>query len=508
MIHSIGSLRNLPANINLNSIPDYFKTNQFTTSVGFRCYYPTTINNYPVEKKGLLFVDKIKNLLKLYYFTKDATYISSSIYIGNTIKKLDWFQVVDARHNSIFNNVTDVKKLVTDKDVQTIVDRFLSTYDDTELWKSIEPKFHKDLWNQYANKQDPHIRRANEVYIATNRGVVVRGGNIHTSRRGITVRRPETGARFSVYSDGAHYIVGNLVQGNTHFYSDRKLLLQSRNRPIVQSGDAGNGNREIVIRADLRWKQMYNGRQGLKSIAYPGHAREVIVQLYNDTGGRNRKVRYNFPIRQMNIAYSDPRLYGGQIFSLIHMYLDDHLTPSNYSRNRRGSFRIFGDPQNDIVGRERHYKEYAPMHFIRGIDNWVNQDAANVHHRGDCVIDVHSIGYNSILNRYSVSAGAYDFDPIASGFAVLNTKFGQETDVDRNWLAQKMRVDPEHKMDIRPMIGFLMLGMPEGFRFDIEQQVGIHHLVDRLVSGNVWKNMWGLGDPVAEFPSIRRVWWR
>lgn len=482
MIHSIGSLRNLPANINLNSIPDYFKTNQFTTSVGFRCYYPTMINNYPVEKKGLLFVDKIKNLLKLYYFTKDATYISSSIYIGNTIKKLDWFQVVDARHNSIFNNVTDVKKLVTDKDVQTIVDRFLSTYDDTELWKSIEPKFHKDLWNQYANKQDPHIRRANEVYIATNRGVVVRGGNIHTSRRGITVRRPETGARFSVYSDGAHYIVGNLVQGNTHFYSDRKLLLQSRNRPIVQSGDAGNGNREIVIRADLRWKQMYNGRQGLKSIAYPGHAREVIVQLYTDVGGRTYIVRY-----PEAMAYFGLRRNEGE----AREYMGDRSEVELGIRGKAG----FGTQ----TARQRSYREYAPMHFIRGVYNRINQDSAIIEHHGNATIVISSIGLDNIINGRSYSAAAHPWYCIHEGIAIVDTQFGGETDQIG---AGRIAVEYHHRHH------------KGHHRVERGAKVVLRALTDRIYdcdyiwSESVWRARHGHSSPDWDIPSIRRVWWR
>ena len=491
MIHSIGSLRNLPANINLNSIPYYFKTNQFTTSVGFRCYYPTTINNYPVEKKGLLFVDKIKNLLKLYYFTKDATYISSSIYIGNTIKKLDWFQVVDARHNSIFNNVTDVKKLVTDKDVQTIVDRFLSTYDDTELWKSIEPKFHKDLWNQYANKQDPHIRRANEVYIATNRGVVVRGGNIHTSRRGITVRRPETGARFSVYSDGAHYIVGNLVQGNTHFYSDRKLLLQSRNRPIVQSGDAGNGNREIVIRADLRWKQMYNGRQGLRSIAYPGHAREVIVQLYTDVGGRTHRTRYPYPNLEL----------GATIYGKTDRYLYDRI----YDPARYG---LGGEVVNGIIGRDRGYKEYAPMHFIKGVYNRINQDTAFIEHHGNCTITLNSIGYDNIVNGRSTSGAVHDFNPLDQDMAILDERYGFATNRTRNNPRIRMRIShggggskkPSGESDRDVTIA----------GYHVYQEYGGRQLYwpMHLISESVWRSSRNLAHPVNEIPCIRRVWWR
>lgn len=487
MLHSIGSMKNLPANINLNSIPDYFKNNSFTTSVGFRCFYPSLVNNYPVEKKGLLYIDKINNLLKMYYFTKDATFISSGIYIGNTVRKIDWFQIVDGRHSSIFDDTYSSKKLVTNKDIQIIVDRFITKYDDTQLWKELESKFHKDLWNQYTNKQDPYLRRGGEVFVNTNGGVIVINNNIHGSKRGIRLRRPESGASMNVYSDGAYHIIGNLVQGNTHIHSDRKLFLQSRNRPIVQSGDAGGGNREIVIRADIRWKQMYNGRQGLKSIAYPGHAREVIVQLYNDVGGRVNRVTHPEPMRHF-VWRDRPK--------------NRHVIA--YELDVTGGKAT--NEQTDYFGRVRDYKEYAPMHFVKGIYNRINQDTAFVNHHGNCIITLDNAGRGFIEQERIPSAYPYWWMSITNRIAIVDTRYGRETD-----RSSEIRPNQGYHTGPREVEGRLASNPYTGLPWthvDIEGMSGRIYELDQIWSYNVWRNKLNMTTIGNDYPSIRRVWWR
>ena len=478
MIHSIGSMKNLPANINLNSIPDYFKNRTFTTSVGFRCYYPSLANNYPVEKNGLLFIEKINNLLKMYYFTKDVTFVSSGIYIGNAIRKIDWFQIVDGRHSSIFNTNIDSKKLVTDNDIKSVVDRFISKYDDTELWKSIEPKFHKELFNQYTNKRDPHLKRSDLVLINTNFGLVVRGNNIHTSRHGIHVRRPESGASISVYSDGAHHIIGNHVNGNTHIVSDRKLLIQSRDRPIAQNADAGGGNRDIVIRADVRWKQMYNGRQGLRSISYPEHAREVIVQLYTDVGGRVHRTQYpHAGFRWGKIPYGRTE---GALWDDIH--------PPQYG--------IGGEAVNGIIGRDRAYREFAPMHFVRGIYNRINQDTAFVEHHGNCTITINSIGYDNVVNGRSYTAVPHNFNPFDQNLAIVDERYGFATNRTR------IIMSPSDAERMKRMRGYIIKDLA------LSSERRFNYWPMNIISQSVWIASRNLGSADGDIPFIRRVWWR
>lgn len=471
MLHSIGSMKNLPADFNLNSIPDYFKDHVFTTSVGFRCYYPSLINNYPVEEKGILYINKMNDLLKIYYFTKNATYVSVGLYIGNTIRKIDWYQVIDGRHTSIYNNDITGKKFVTDNDIKTIVNTFLTRYDDTELWRMLEPKFHKDQWNGYTNKVNPHIRRGNTIVINTNNGLIVAGNDVLISKdRGLMVQSP-SGSSIRTAVTGPQDVLGLRQSSVTYINSDRKLLIQSRNRPIVQSNDAGGGNREIVIRGDLRWKQMYNGRQGLRSISYPANAREVIVQLYTDTGGRTFIVKYPEPMRFFSIRWNN-------------QYIDKHEVELGI-RGKAG----FGIQ----TARQRSYKEYAPMHFIRGIYNRINQDSAIVEHH-DNVITINSIGLNNIIEGRSVSAAAHPWYCINDRIAIVDNQFGGETDRDGIATFRMTELSSRHIN----RVGNIVLSANSGRRWD----------VDAVWSENVWRAKHGHGSPDFDIPFIRRVWWR
>ena len=484
MLHSIGSMKNLPADFNLNSIPDYFKEHIFTTSVGFRCYHPSLVNNYPVEENGILYINKMNNLLKVYYFTKNATYISTGLYIGNTVRKIDWFQVMDGRHSSIYNN-DSTKKFVTDNDVKTIVETYLTRYNDAELWSMIEPKFHKDQWNGYANKDNPHIRRGNSVIINTNNGLVVAGNNVVISRdRGLAVQSP-SGSSIRAAVSGAIDVLGARQASVSYIVSDRKLVIQSRNRPIVQSNDAGGGNREIVIRGDLRWKQMYNGRQGLRSISYPGNAREVIVQLYTDVGGRSYVVRYPEVMIFFGIRLNAPD---------NTRYMGDKHEVELGIRGKAG----FGTQ----TARQRAYREFAPMHFIKGVYNRINQDSAIIEHHGNCTIAISSIGLDNIINGRSYSAAAHPWYPVNEGIAIVDNQFGGETNIDGN-ITYEHRISNQNTYgkndrNLRRMNAKIVLRGASGRLYD----------TNYIWSENIWRARNGHGSPDGDIPYIRRVWWR
>lgn len=463
MIYSIGSMKNLPGDVSLNSIPDYFKKNVFTTSVGFRCYYPSIINNYPIEEKGILYINKLGNMLKMYYFCKNATYVSVGVYIGNTVRKIDWYQVVDSRHTSIYNRNNSAKKLVSDSDIKQIIDTFITKYDDSELWRMIEPKFKKEQWNGYTNKNNPHIWRKNTVNINTNNGLVVKGNDVVISKnRGLAVQSP-SGSSIRGWVTDPQVLYGAHQNSVTAIDSDRKLLIPSKNRPIVQSNDAGGGNREIVIRADLRWKQMYNGRQGLRSIAYPGHAREVIVQLYTDVGGRTYRTQYpELEMRTFGVVSSGT-------------YVGDRSEVS---------LGIMGKAIHGLTARQRVYREYAPMHFLKGIYNRINQDSAFIEHHGNCIITINSIGYDNIVNGRSQSAASHNWNPLNDGIAVVDTQFGGETDRDGH-------------AGGNPKANIVLKGTS-----------GRYWGVNAVWSENIWRYRHGHGNPVGDIPCIRRVWYR
>lgn len=473
MIYSIGSMKNLPGDFNLNSIPDYFKKNLFTTSVGFRCYYPSIINNYPIEEKGILYINKLGNMLKMYYFCKNATYVSVGVYIGNTVRKIDWYQVVDSRHTSMYDRTNSAKKLVSDSDIKQIIDTFITKYDDSELWRMIEPKFKKELWNGYTSKNNPHIWRRNAVIINTNNGLIVKGNNVVISKnRGLAVQSP-SGSSIRSWVTDPQDLYGAYNHSVTAISSDRKLLIQSRNRPVVQCNEAGGGNRDIVIRSDLRWKQMYNGRQGLRGISYPGHAREVIVQLYTDVGGRTHRAMHPHP------GYK----WGKLPYGRHEGWFWEDIYPPTY--------QIGGEVVNGIVGRDKGYKEYAPMHFIKGIYNRINQDTAIVEHHDNCTIGISSIGYDHLVNNRSYSAAVHDFNPFNHDMAMVDERYGFATN--------RTRIIPGQTENRgRNVIKDLALSTHRRDNF-----WPMH-----IISESVWRGNNDLAHPVHDIPYIRRVWWR
>ena len=474
MIYSIGSMKNLPSDFNLNSIPDYFKKNVFTTSVGFRCYYPSIINNYPIEEKGILYINKLGNMLKMYYFCKNATYVSVGVYIGNTVRKIDWYQVVDSRHTSIYDRNNSAKKLVSDNNIKQIIDTFITKYDDSELWRMIEPKFKKEHWNGYTNKNNPHIWRKNAVIINTNNGLIVKGSNVVISKnRGLSVQSP-SGSSIRSWVTDPQVLYGVQQKSVTAINSDRKLLIQSRNRPIVQSNDAGGGNREIVIRSDVRWKQMYNGRQGLRSISYPANAREVIVQLYTDVGGRNYRAMHPHPAYRLGLLP----------YGKTDGYFWEDIYPPN--------FQIGGEVVNGVIGRDRGYKEYAPMHFIKGLYNRINQDAAFIEHRSDCTITLNSIGYDNIVNNRSLSAAVHDFNPLNQDMTIVDERYGFAT--NRNRIIPGQVRNPRRGQIIKDLA--------------ISVNRRDNYWPMNIISESVWRNNSNLANPVYDIPYIRRVWWR
>ena len=476
MLYSIGSMKNLPADFNLNSIPDFFKQRIFSTSVGFRCYFPSLRNNYPVEEKGILYINKMNDMLKIYYFTRSATYVSVGIYIGNTIRKIEWYQVMDGRHSSVYDSKIIGKKFVSDSDVKEIVNTFLTRYDDTELWNLIDTKFHKDQWKGYTNKHDPHIRRGKVVSINTNEGVVVGKQDVVTSKdRGIAVFA-NNGSAMAVFATGERNILGHHQKSTTYIHTDRKLLIQSRNRPVVRGNDAGQGgNKEIVIRADIRWKQLYNGRQGLKDISYPPQAREVIVQLYNDVAGRVHRSQYPHP------GYR----WGLIPFGRTEGALWDDIHPPQY--------QIGGEAVSGIMGRDRDYKEYAPMHFVRGIYNRINQDTAFVEHHGDCRITISNIGYDSIVNGRSYSAMPHNFNPFDQDMALVDERYGFSTNRTR-----ELPKPQYNSRGYKPIHKTLTLSTMRRYNF----------WPFHILSESVWRSTRNLGAPHIDTPSIRRVWWR
>lgn len=361
-----GTIKNLPGNINLRDLNSYLD-DTFNTNVGFRCLTPSKVMGYPTSDIGFLIVSRKEKLVQLTYITTKATYVSGLILRDNGNRTpVAWIQKIDGRQKSIANYKSDVLYLITDKDIQDIIERYIIPFDDSELWTLIEDKITKEKANLYTTSQNPVLSRQSGMVFETTKGIWIAGNNVIAgsanvnekndgfhkgSRAGLIVSRSSwvSGDIMMAYASGKKTLYGNPVESEAVMKAGRVLILKSRNRPILSTfGDiSADKNREIVIRADVRWKLFYNGRDGFKDVAYPAHAREVLVQMYTDVGGRIHKNRAN------------------------------------------------------VYWRDLRYCEFEPMHFIKGINNVVVQDTGFCYHHSDATVHVRHIGADHVINQRS-----------------------------------------------------------------------------------------------------------
>ena len=82
MIRTLGNLKNIPLNTDLN---DLFLLDEEIG--GYRCLYPNTQLNYPVNDTGYLIITKAKNVGEMLYVTKRSIY-RRSFYIKNNQAKI------------------------------------------------------------------------------------------------------------------------------------------------------------------------------------------------------------------------------------------------------------------------------------------------------------------------------------------------------------------------------------------------------------------------------------
>lgn len=371
-----GSIKNLPGNIDLRNLNSYLDNTKFMTNIGFRCLNPSKLMNYPSNDIGFLIVSRKDKIMQLTYITVKATYVSG--YINNndgSRLNINWIQQIDGRHKSSLSYIPDILGMVTDTDIQTIIREYILPFDDAELWAGISDKITKERAAQFSSTVNPNLDRRNGTTFEATKGFWVKGNNIIAgSINSGTGTTPMKGSMSGLILSRSSYVSGDIgmifARGKTRIYnidfegevivkSSRVAVLKCRNRPILSTlGEiSADKNREVALRSDVRWKIFYNGRDNFKDMAYPAHAREVLVQLYTDIGGR------------------------------IH-------------RNNAG-----------IYWRDPMYCEFEPMHFIRGIYNVINQDSGFCYHHGDATIHIRHIGAGHIINaRAYRTASKYEGD--------------------------------------------------------------------------------------------------
>lgn len=368
----IGTVRNLPRGLDLRSLHRYLKDIPFRTSVGFRCLYPDKSLNYPINAIGFLLVTRVNKAMELTYATAEATYVSGIIQLDNTthLKEIPWLQLADGRHKVGSNNVSmDRLSILTDTEIKELIDKYILPFDDKALWEALADKLTKERMDLYTTSWDPNIERSNGTTLGTDRGMIVTNHNVIA---GTTNGDPTSGLKvllrngsmvMAANSQLRPVIYGHQFEGDTRITGNGKMVIRCQHRPVLSTfGEiTQDKNREVALRVDLRWKLFYNGRQGIKDMSYPAHAREVLVQLYTDVGGR------------------------------IH-------------RNNAGA-----------LWRDELYAEFEPMHFIRGVYNVVNQDSGFCYHHSDATIHIRHIGGDHINNGRAYRTKIENNGPIGQG---------------------------------------------------------------------------------------------
>lgn len=348
MIKSIGNLKNMPADVDLSTLAARYNRKNINDSIIFDCKYPSLSRGYPTTTKGLLEIQNSFGSFLLTYYTTDRTF-KASMKSNNTLKtQLDWKVVPDGRGIGALPFGAE-KNAVSKGNLQNFIRTYAQPYTKgEELKQMLAGKVDVSEYNGYAKNfgrtelgRDGLNINASGINVVGSNAVFA--GDLPGGRAGLRLQSTRwIGGEPSIASNsfqvpGLYDAYGSMTFS---FLNSQKVCILSGNRPTDYSQQWGvTGDRRLVCRADVRWKLFYNGRGGLKSINYPPQAREVIVQMYADVGGR-----------------------------------------------------VWRNPDNGVMGREYRYVEFAPLHFIRGVYGRVVQDAAWVVHEGDARIWLAPIG--------------------------------------------------------------------------------------------------------------------
>lgn len=349
----IGSIKDLPKGTNLNTLPLYMKQNPFYSAVTFRCLCPEENLGYPIFEKGLLTLHNFGDRIYMLYLSELCCYITDVIIledytVDNTLR---WYIIQDSKQGRIFDKnglPSTLLKTVSDDDIKTLVNRYLVSFSDSYLGQRLAMKMPKETLNQYADGNSSILEREKGITIKTNKGVIVKGQGIkigsanNGQRRGITVLTPTLNRESSIYVERGYQIYDKNFESEGILQTVGTTTIASRNRPMIETPSEFNRG-EVALRSDVRWKLFYSGREGRKEINYPIHAKEVLVQVYTDVGGRIWR-------------------NGGTIW------------------------------------RDLGYKEFPPMHFINRINNVINQDTGFIEHDSSGLIRIRHIGEDNVNN--------------------------------------------------------------------------------------------------------------
>nr|DAN62881.1 MAG TPA: C2H2 type zinc-finger protein [Caudoviricetes sp.] len=186
MIKTLGSVKNIPMNIQLDSLF------QYESGEGYRCMYPDTLQGYPTSTPGYLFILKRKNYGEMIYITKNKVY-RKSYYIltklgSANLKPLakpeqmtDW-EVITLSNDHRSSGIEDTGLFRIDEIVE-LVRKYLTPFDDTWHNREIDKKLTRaTLVNDYMINNGDDVRNGPTWGVGTTR--------INSGRGHLNFKRP------------------------------------------------------------------------------------------------------------------------------------------------------------------------------------------------------------------------------------------------------------------------------------------------------------------------------
>lgn len=355
MIKTLGSVKNIPRNVRLDTLF------QYESGEGYRCLYPDTLQGYPTSVPGYLFILKRKNYGEMIYVTKSKIY-RKSYYIltklgSATLKPLakpeqitDWEEITLSNdHRS--SGIEDLGLFTLDE-IFNLVRKYLTPFDDSWHWSELNQKLSRaTLVNNYMINNGDDVRNG-ATWVTGIHRVKPGRGHVNVKRphhlryyyrnNGYGNQQPSTQAHMVPFNNndndlaniqhlhslldqnghanmnimgyhGNYSSDGGLRIGEAGVNHDRAELFSSL-KPVVMGGGIP-GWQEVVTRDDLTWRMIFDsGSAVIRDWTVPGDLQgkpEFLIQCCINYQNRNYEVLE--PIRVFPGVYYHAHCFHGAI---------------------------------------------------------------------------------------------------------------------------------------------------------------------------------------------------
>lgn len=331
MIKTLGNLKNVPRNIQIDTLF------QYESGEGYRCLYPDTLQGYPTSVPGYLFVLKRKNYGEMIYITKNKVY-RKSYYIltklgSSSLKPLakpeqitDW-ETITLSNDHRSSGLEDLG-LFRIEEIIELVRKYLTPFDDTWHINELNKKLQRStLVNEYMVNNWDDVRNDDTWAMGTTRITPGRGQlnfkrphhlrYYHRNGQGVRIS-PETPVNHvplrnenNDYNNMNHlmnmlnqtgHASMNIIGYHGNYGADRgvrigeagqghdRAELFSNLKPVVMGGGIP-GWQEVVTRDDLTWRMIFDsGPAVIRDWTIPGDRQgcpEFLIQCCINYQDRN-----------------------------------------------------------------------------------------------------------------------------------------------------------------------------------------------------------------------------